>query len=219
MAADTEQELVCRLDELLQAFQDAGILVNEEKSSLLTRKIDWLGMTIVNGQTISMLDKRKEVFNSQAVPTTRAELSKFIGCVNFCSPFIFGLSTYTSILTPLLSTTTKFEMAQIHIDAVNDILAQLRQAPHLYLVDKDHDIYVAIDSSYTGSGSVFYQLINGRKHIIHFHSLTFTNMEKQGLGSLQKELLGIIRTLTLNKRIIHTHPNDCLLYTSPSPRD
>ena len=166
------------------------------------------------------------------MPTTRAELSKFIGCVNFCSPFIFGLSTYTSILTPLLSTTVKFEMAQIHIDAINDILEQLRQAPHLYLVDKDHDIYVAIDSSYTGSGSVFYQLIGERKHIIHFHSLTFTNMEKQGLGSLQKELLGIIRTLTLNKRIIHTHPNDviklnfterqfsiCLLYTSPSPRD
>ena len=127
-------------------------------------------MTIINGQTISMLDKRKEVFNNQAVPTTRAELSKFIGCVNFCSPFIFGLSTYTSILTPLLSTTVKFEMAQIHVDAVNDILEQLRQAPHLYLVDKDHDIYVAIDSSYTGSGSVFYQLIDDRKHIIHFHS-------------------------------------------------
>ena len=174
LAADTEQELAHRLDELLQAFQDAGILVNAEKSSLLTQKIDWLGMTIINGQTISMLDKRKEVFNNQAVPTTRAELSKFIGCVNFCSPFIFRLSTYTGILTPLLSTTVKFEMAQIHVDAVNDILEQLRQAPHLYLVDKDHDIYVAIDSSYTGSGSVFYQLIDDRKHIIHFTLLSQT---------------------------------------------
>ena len=146
------------------------------------------------------------------MPTSRTELSKFIGCVKFCSPFIFGLSTYTSILTPLLSTTTLFKMEQIHKDAVNEILTQLRNAPHLYLVDKDHDIFIAIDSSYTGSGSVFYQVVGGQKHIIHFHSLTFSTIEKQGLGSLQKELLGIIRTLSLNKRI-------CLLYTSPSPRD
>ena len=126
-------------------------------------------------------------------------------------------------------------MEQIHKDAVNEILTQLRNAPHLYLVDKDHDIFIAVDSSYTGSGSVFYQIVNGQKHIIHFHSLTFSTIEKQGLGSLQKELLGIIRTLSLNKRIIHTHPNNvtlitdcqailklymlCLLYTSPSPRD
>ena len=150
------------------------------------------------------------------MPSSRAELSKFIGCVNFCSPFIFGLSSYTSILTPLLSTTNAFHMGKIHRDAVTNILHQIKEAPNLYLVDKTKPIFIAIDSSYTGSGSVFYQINDDRKQIIHFHSLTFSNIEKQGLGSLQKELLGIIRTLSLNKRIIHTHPNEIILITDLS---
>ena len=136
LAADTEEQLIKRLDTLLQAFQHAGILVNAEKSVLITRQIDWLGITIKNGQTITMLEKRKQVFNTQTMPTSRAELSKFIGCVNFCSPFIFGLSSYTSILTPLLSTANLFKMDKVHKDAVTGILRQIKEAPNLYLVDK-----------------------------------------------------------------------------------
>ena len=213
LAADTEQELVTRLDILFNAFQKAGILVNAEKSCLITRTIDWLGVTITNGQTISMLEKRRKVFHEQTMPQSRAELSKFIGCVNFCSPFIFGLSSLTSILTPLLSTNNKFEFTTIHENAVREILCQIQNASPLHLIDKTKDIFIAIDSSYTGSGSVFYQIMGNKKHIVHFHSLTFSNVEKQGLGSLQKELLGIIRTLSLNKRIIHTHPNNVTLIT------
>jgi len=104
--------------------------------------------------------------------------------------------------------------------AVQEILTQIKSAPQLHLIDKDEPIYIAIDSSYTGSGSIFYQLINDRKNIIHYHSLTFTTMEKKGLGSLQKELLGLIRTLSLNKRIIHTHPAGLrLLWRSGKSQD
>ena len=104
-------------------------------------------------------------------------------------------------------------MKTIHENAIKEILDQIQNANPLHLIDKTKDIFIAIDSSYTGSGSVFYQIIEDRKHIVHFHSLTFSNIEKQGLGSLQKELLGIIRTLSLNKRIIHTHPNNVTLIT------
>ena len=41
LAADTEEQLVDRLDILLRAFEHAGILVNAEKSILITRQIDW----------------------------------------------------------------------------------------------------------------------------------------------------------------------------------
>ena len=147
------------------------------------------------------------MFETYSVPQTRAELGKFIGCVNFCSPFLFVLSSYTSILTPLLSTAVPFNIQQIHKDAVHDILKLINKAPALHLIDKDEPIYIAVDSSYTGAGSVFYQMINDTKSIIHFHSLAFNPSEKQGLGSLQKELLGLIRTISLNKRIIHSHPS------------
>jgi len=56
-------------------------------------------------------------------------------------------------------------------------------------------------------------MLEGKKNIIHFHSLTFTQTEKKGLGSLQKELLGLIRTISLNKRIIHSHPSKIILIT------
>ena len=139
-----------------------------------------------------MLEKRKQVFNEQHIPTSRAELSKFIGWVNFCSPFIL----YTSLLMQLLSTENIFEMKQIHKDAITVILKQIKNAPNLYLIDKTQAIVIAVDSSYTGSGSVFYQINEGKKQILHFHSLTFSTIEKKGFGSLQKELLGIIRTLS-----------------------
>ena len=43
VAADTVDELISRLDMLLEAFAAAGILVNAEKTTLITTSIDWLG--------------------------------------------------------------------------------------------------------------------------------------------------------------------------------
>ncbi|XP_037579507.1 uncharacterized protein K02A2.6-like [Dermacentor silvarum] len=95
------QELLSRLREVLQRFQDAGLKVKEEKCQLGVTQVEFLGFRVDAEGIHPTLAKTQAILNAPW-PLNRAKLEALLGLLNFYHAFLPHKATVTEPLHRLL---------------------------------------------------------------------------------------------------------------------
>ena len=76
------EDHINKLDKVLSKRNQKGFKLNAEKSYFARNELEYLGFTI-NRQGIMTLPDKVETIKTIAVPTTKKQLRRFIGLINY----------------------------------------------------------------------------------------------------------------------------------------
>ena len=185
-----------KVEQVLAKLQKAGLKVNIHKSKLLQEEVEYLGYHISrNG--IKPINAKVEAINNIATPTTRKQLRKFIGMVNFYRDMWIHRSHVMAPLTQLTSTKAKWKWEQKHQDAFNMTKKIIARETKLAFPDFSKPFNIHTDASNFQLGAVISQEGNP----IAFYSRKLTSAQTRYTVT-EKELLSIVEVLKAFKNIL-----------------
>ncbi len=134
-------------------------------------------------------DPRKiEAITKMPVPTSRAELQRFLGMVNYLGKFIPNLSDETAPLRALLKKGTEFLTQKPQIDAFEKLKRQISSVPVLQFYVPNLPTRIRTNSSSVGSGAMLEQRIDDSWHPIAFASRAL-EISEQNYAQIERETL------------------------------
>ena len=185
-----------KLKEVLERLQEAGLKVNISKTKFVREELEYLGYWITrNG--IKPLSAKVEAINNIAPPTTKKQLRRFIGMVNFYRDM---WSKRSEILAPLASLTSKkakYIWKEEHQQAFDRMKKKMARETILSYPDFNQPFHIHTDASHLQLGAVISQ--NGRP--IAFYSRKLTPPQTRYTVT-EKELLSIVETLKQFRNIL-----------------
>ncbi|CAB4018481.1 Hypothetical predicted protein [Paramuricea clavata] len=105
-----------RLKKILDKIRDSGLKLNHAKCIFGATELTFLGH-IMSADGVKPDPRKIEAITKMPVPTSPAELQRFLGMVNYLGKFIPNLSDETAPLRALLKKGTEFLMQKPQIDA------------------------------------------------------------------------------------------------------
>lgn len=153
------------------------------------REIEYLGYTVGRGQLKPQKKKVEAIFIA-TWPQTKKHLRQFLGMVGYYSRFISRFATRASTLTDMLGKRQpeKLPWDARAQEAFEDLRHTLVYPPVLVNPDFTRPFLVQRDSSGTGLGSIFAQILDGEEHPIIFISSKLQPAE-QKCGTIEREAL------------------------------
>ena len=97
VASSSIQEHLLHVRQVLQRLTDAGLAINVEKCTFGAESVNFLGHT-VSSRGITPKQEKVQVIIDMPRPTTKVEMQRFLGCINFYHRFIPHLA---AVLAPL----------------------------------------------------------------------------------------------------------------------
>ena len=155
-AAHNVDELVVNIEAVFQQIQKAGLKLLMSKCAFGHPKIEFLGRSITT-EGVAPLEKRIDDFLKKLkLPTSVKSLQRYIGFVQFYRQYIPKLAEKLVPLYKLLQKDVKFEMTQVHKDAIFDINENLARAAKLSLrlPLPDKQLVIMCDASEHAAGYV-----------------------------------------------------------------
>lgn len=187
----TRKEHEGLLREVFNRLRKNNLYINIKKLQLARKEVNLLGIK-VNGTIQKLLRESQKDIQEYPRPENVKSLRRFLGKMNFYSPFIKNMSV---IAVPLYEKTgkyTKFEWTKEMEDSFNKLKETLAKEIYLYLPNYNKRFILETDASDTGLGACLMQCDNnGRKVPIRWASRKLTKAEKN-YGITEKELLAVI---------------------------
>ena len=179
------------IDLVLQAFAKANLLLLKRKCQLGMKQADFLGFQISN-EGLSPSSKHIAALREYQPPTTRKQVRRFLGLVNFFRKFIPDRS---KLLLPLLKLTRKntpYQWTQECQNAFTTVINILTTRPVLKFPDFNSTFYLTTDSSSTGLGAALFQIDEEKDCFapVAFYARALTKHEKN-YPATKLELLGV----------------------------
>ena len=156
VAAHNVDELVANIEAVFQQIQKAGLKLSMSKCAFGHPKIEFLGRSITT-KGVAPLEKRIDDFLKKLkLPISVKSLQRYIGFVQFYRQYILKLAEKLVPLYKLLQKDVKFEMTQVHKDAIFDINENLARAAKLSLrlPLPDKQLVIMCDASEHAAGYV-----------------------------------------------------------------
>ncbi len=212
-AADMTQEEelkkhVAVLYTLLEACEKAAILISVKKMKLLYRgAVTILGYQ-VSSDKIEIPTDRKELLGKMIkTPTSFAELQSALGSYLFVSSYICDYSRVAACLYALLKKDVKFDWTEECQKSFDYLKNAVLNAPSLFLLSPQHEIYLVVDASCDGYCGVLFQVLDGEAHILRYTAGMFRRKFIQNSTSAILELAGITLSLLANSYLISCAKN------------
>jgi reverse transcriptase-like protein/integrase-like protein/chromodomain-containing protein/aspartyl protease len=176
---------------VLQALQNAKLLVEPEKSKFHTQEVDFLGHTIVPGEIRMQKDKIKAV-QEWPTPTNVKEVQSFIGFANYYRHFITGIGGHAAPLYNLTKKENTFTWGPEAEQAFQKIKDLITAEPVLAIFNPSSQIELETDASDYALGAQIGQRDENRKvRPIAFYSKKLSGAELN-YPIYDKEFLAII---------------------------
>jgi hypothetical protein len=109
-----------KMEVVFKLLSDEGLRVNAEKSTLCAEEIEYLGYWI-SKLGIQPIPEKVETIKNMVRPTTRTELRRFIGMVNYYRDMWVRRSSLLAPLASMTSKNLKFVLTDVHQKAFKDI--------------------------------------------------------------------------------------------------
>lgn len=190
--AKDEEEALERLRDVLRVASEYGLNINWKKTELLSRKIEYLGHIIENGNVHPSAEKTDAVLRYPQ-PQTIKQLQRFLGLTSYFRKFILKYSSIAAPLTDLLKKNVDFNFDEEHIAAFNTLKQRLASDPVLKIYDPDLETELHTDASMEAISAILLQKSNedGLLHPVHYMSKKTTDAQRK-YTSYELEALAII---------------------------
>jgi transposase InsO family protein len=187
----TYEEHLEHVKKVLNAITSVNLTIRKDKCHFCCKAVPLLGFWL---EEKGIRPNMKKVMNMDEWerPNTRKRVQRFCGIVNFFRRFIPNCS---QLLLPIMairektfnwSSNPKYEEAY-----QKTIQALVNNVPFLYFPVPDIPLELETDASNTALGAALFQVINGEKRYISFHSRVLKSSEVR-YSMPKKELLSII---------------------------
>ena len=182
----TEQEHDERLLAVLERIKKIGLKLNKSKCKIKQRELKYLGF-IFSKDGLKMDKDRLKGINDMPTPTSKEEIRRFMGMVNFVNRFIPNMSDLSAPMRELLHDDVVFNWEQPQEDSFNKLKSALCSAPVLAYYDPAKELTLQVDASSTGVGAALLQ--EGRP--LAFASKALTSTQQQ-YAQIEKECYAIL---------------------------
>ena len=196
LGTGTWEEHILQLDEVLTRLQKAGLKVNAKKSFFGRHELEYLGYWITRGGVMP-IPKKVQAIQDIATPTTKKQLRRFIGMVNYYRDMWVRRSETLAPLTSLTSKDVKWEWTEVHQQAFDKMKKIVAREVLLSYPDFNDVFEIHTDASATQLGAV----ISQKSKPIAFYSRKL-NPAQTRYTTTERELLAIVETLKEFKNIL-----------------
>lgn len=194
IAADTEEEFLRILEEVLQRLTDAGVVLKASKCTFGAEAVEYLGY-VVDAFGIRLTDKRVQAVREYPVPKNSQAVRRFLGVTN---AFRDSIRDYAKLVAPLQRLTKKgitFEWGDDHEQAFTTLRNHIADQATLHHLTYEHPIVLRTDASIEGVGAVLLQIRDGREEPIIFLSQRFSGAATRW-STIEQEAYAIFWAVT-----------------------
>ena len=187
-----------KLIDLLQALCKNGLKISPKKCQLFKAELQYMGNTIFIKERrvcVKPLRSRLEAIQKLQPPTTQKGCRSFTGVVNFVSIFCLELQ---KLLKPIYELTKKgrpFVWGDEQQKAFDDIKSRLIKPPILSMPDRKGRFFLYSDTSKFATGSVLYQVQDGKPKLIAYVSKKMPEAAKN-YSLTELEMCGLAINIT-----------------------
>ena len=204
------------IEQLHQICQTNNLKIAPEKSFYILLTVKFLGHEIGNN-TIKPISSKVDALHKLKPPTSKTELLRFIGSMNFYSKFINKLHISLKPFYILLPDDIPFEWTPDLDKLFNQIKLSLSKEAELAIPNTTHPFYITVDASLIGLGAVLFQPNSKNKmQIISYNSRILTTQE-QKLSTYDRELCAITFALSQYEFIIIGSKFPITIFTDHNP--
>ena len=144
------------LHNLLRVAKESRLVFNSDKCSIKTDSITFFGMKYDASGVHPDPEKVADLHN-MATPTSKRELQKFLGFIQFLAPFIPNLSEKSSVLRDLLKEDMPFMWESHHQASMDKIKEAISEESMLRYFDTAKLPTLQTDASLKGLGASLIQ--------------------------------------------------------------
>ncbi|XP_043243059.1 uncharacterized protein K02A2.6-like [Amphibalanus amphitrite] len=179
IGADSDRELMDRLDRVLERLKDNGVRLKKEKCQFGVREVVYLGWRLSEAGLRPVQEKMAAV-TAAPDPRNVQELRSLIGSVSYYQRLLPNLSTVLAPLYALLKTGVKWAWTAECAAAVRRVKDMLSTAPVLMRYDPVLPLRLVTDASATGVGAALMQVTpEGLERPVQYASRTLTPTERK----------------------------------------
>lgn len=180
-----------RLLNVMEALKENGLTLNKTKCQIGVSEITFMGHLLSNRGIAPTAERVKAVKNTKT-PQTAAEVSSFLGLVNFCSRFIPQLATVAEPMRKLTRKSAEFIWNEEQQQAFNKLKALMSDAEVLAHFDQNATTKLIVDASPVGLGAILAQKCHDDTfRVVCYASRSLTDVERR-YSQTEKEALGIV---------------------------
>jgi len=184
--AETKAEHDIRLKNLLVRCKEINLKLNKEKSQICQSSVKFLGHVVTDSGLAPTRD-RAHAIASMSSPTSKTEVMRFLGMVNYVAKFCKEMASKTEPLRNLIRKDVDFQWDANCEKAFVDIKEMIASAPVLKRFCKADEITIQVDSSSHTMGAVIMQ--NNQPVEYATKPLTKTQVR---YAQIEKELLAVL---------------------------
>ncbi|KAJ1524255.1 hypothetical protein ONE63_010770 [Megalurothrips usitatus] len=194
IATTTEDDHIETLKSVFQRIKGSGLRLRLDKSSIMPRKLEFLGFEIFEGK-IKVSEAKLEAVKNFKPPTNRKHLQSFLGLASWMRAHVKGFSDKARPLHKLTRKGTKWEWTEVEEKAFQELKAALTSPPViLHLPDLSKPMFVTTDSSLYSAGCILSQFDGKIERIIAYASRQLTRSEAKR-STFQRELGAVVWAL------------------------
>eukprot|EP00915_Cephaloidophora_sp_WS-2016_P009893 GHVH01014295.1.p1 GENE.GHVH01014295.1~~GHVH01014295.1.p1 ORF type:complete len:216 (-),score=29.55 GHVH01014295.1:1127-1774(-) len=176
--ADSTEELLSLLTEVLEAARVANLPVKLKKCTFFHSEVEYLGNLVgKNGLTPS--PKRVKDLNDILPPKNKDEIRSFMGSIQYVKSYIPSLSTIAAPIQALLKKNVPFIWADDCQFAYETLLQALKSAVYLSPPCGDGPYVLLTDASAYGVGACLQQFVDNELRLIGFYSATLSTQQRK----------------------------------------
>ena len=192
--SDSWSDHLLHLDALLSALDNAGLVLNVEKSEFVSAQLVYLGHVIGKGKLAPPAAKC-DVIANMPVPSTKKQVRRFLGAVGYYRRYICNFADIALPLTDMLKKGHKFVWSEACQEAFQSLKDVLCSYPVLKVPSFSKPFKIACDASAFAAGSALLQEgDDGVDYPVAYFSKKFSPAQTR-YSTIEKELLSIILTL------------------------
>ena len=167
--SENEEDHADHLRAVAQKLRNANLVAKLSKCEFFKSEVTFLGNIILKEGHAICPDKCEAILN-WPTPTTRTELKRFMGTVNFLRKFCVGISGVAAPLSRLGSEKVPFKWTKECEFAFCQIKNLFTEAPLLRHADPTKQFILERDASNYAYAGVLLQEFEGKEHPISYYS-------------------------------------------------
>jgi hypothetical protein len=199
VSTSTFEDHLQKIEKVLEILSEHGLRCNAEKSKFCTDSIEYLGYWVTR-EGIQPMPNKINAIKEMTAPTTRKQLRRFIGLVNYYRDMWPKRSELLAPLTDLTSKNKTFKWTEVHQKSFEAVKVKLCTEVMLAYPDFTQPFHIYTDASDFQLGAVIMQ--NGKPLAFYSRKL---NSAQRNYTTGEQELLSIVETLREFRNILLGH--------------